>query len=65
MEVSIARARSFPTTSPNPNQESEELGFIAQDMQDALPEPIRSAVVRQVDLEGHVGITYDKLTAIM
>ena len=36
-----------------------------QQVQEALPEPLKSAVVRQVDDEGHIGLAYSKIVAVI
>ena len=34
-------------------------------VRDALPEPLRSALVRPVDDKGHIGLSYGKLSTII
>jgi hypothetical protein len=54
-----AKARS-PGAPPLPKQ----LGFLAQAVRDALPRDGEGVVV-EVDGEGHLGLAYDKLTAVL
>jgi hypothetical protein len=37
----------------------EDVGFIAQDLEDVLPE-----VVREMDNEGHLAVNYNHITAV-
>ena len=41
-----------------------QLGFVAQEVQDALPRR-GEGVVHEVDDEGHLGVSYSKLTALL
>lgn len=34
-------------------------------VQEALPEPLKSAVVREVDDQGHIGLAYSKIVAVI
>jgi hypothetical protein len=42
-----------------------DLGFLAQQVAESLPEPLKSAVVKEIDDEGHVGLAYSKITAVL
>jgi hypothetical protein len=49
------------TTVPAPTQ----LGFLAQEVRDAVAPSAAEAVVHEVDEEGHLGLDYGKLTALL
>ena len=51
--------------APNADKASRELGFIAQEVRDVLLEPLQSAIVRPVDGDGHIGLTYSKFSALL
>jgi len=58
--MAMARNTSAPGVSPWPRQ----LGFVAQEVQDALPRR-GEGVVHEVDDAGHLGVSYSKLTALL
>jgi len=51
--------------APHPDKSSVDLGFLAQQVAESLPEPLKSAVVKEIDDEGHVGLAYSKITAVL
>ena len=58
--MAMARNTSAPGVSPWPRQ----LGFVAQEVQDALPRR-GEGVVHEVDDAGHLGVSYSKLTVLL
>ena len=51
--------------APHTDKASVDLGFLAQQVRDSLPEPLKSAVVKEIDDDGHIGLAYSKITAVL
>ena len=54
-------ARSQPIGAVLPSQ----VGFIAQEVRDALPANVSDSLVFEVDAEGHLAVDYSKFTALL
>ena len=54
-------ARSKPSGTVLPSQ----VGFIAQEVRDALPANVSDSLVFEVDAEGHLAVDYSKFTALL
>ena len=50
--------------APESRDQTRQLGFIAQDVLDALPRSF-SNVVRQFDTEGHLGVSYERIPVLL
>jgi len=50
--------------APESRDQTRQLGFIAQDVRDALPRSF-SNVVRQFDAEGHLGVSYERIPVLL
>jgi hypothetical protein len=59
--AAVAAARRGLNTTALPLQ----VGFIAQEVREALPANVSDTLVSEVDAEGHLGVEYSKLTAVL
>ena len=50
---------------PNSTALPLQVGFIAQEVREALPANISDALVSEVDADGHLGVEYSKLTSLL
>merc|ERR1711998_771126 len=51
--------------APQPDKTTLDLGFLAQQVKEVLPESLRPSIVKEIDEEGHMGLSYSKITAVL